>query len=155
SPSPSTVTVGAKGSRNVTAGRTATTSPSPARSARIRDPHTLFRRANQLGHLGEHVEEIPGDAVCGSPDHLAAPRTEPDRDLPAVEIPQLLALDTRCDEVVHRNREDGVDLARARPPRIGMRRHADDGRDAEARRDGLDVVEAAEHPDVGGVQADL
>ena len=40
------------------------------------------------------------------------------------------------------HREDVVDLARIGRPRVWVRRHADDRRDDEARRHGLDVVEA-------------
>src|SRR5262249_54866567 len=155
SPRPSTLTVGAKGSKNMAPRTTAATSPSPMRSARIRSSVTLFRRANQPGCLGEHIEEVSRDAVGRSPDDLSGDREEPNRNLTTVEVPQLLALDAGRGQVVHGDGEDRVHFARTGAPRVGMRDHADHGCDAEARRHGLDVVEAAEHANVGGAQSDL
>src|SRR4030095_2714821 len=52
-------------------------------------------------------------------------------------------------------REDRVDLAWARTPRVGMRRDPDDGGDAKTRAHGFDVVEPAEQSDIGAAESDL
>jgi len=78
-----------------------------------------------------------------------------DRDLLAAEVPELLSCTAWSLEDAQGDGEDRRHLRLGQPPAVGMGDHADEGRDDEARAHCFDVVERAEHADVGGLEADL